>query len=203
MFVHATRCGAPEDHIRLASASSRTALLSGIQLVVALRHLSAMFRETVTLLLHANRRSPAYRSAIPRRHVVQSPSIRFSTVEKRHSAARQRCGTAEFPEITRSANDLSTEIQRQTKNGTGQKNTGKRGTAGRSSALPTTHPGLAVARKTKADFVCGRQTSVAFEPFREGAVDVAHTNRRASAGRAHFRQECGAGPPATISFSVS
>ena len=40
-----------------------------------------------TLLLCANRRSPVYRSAIPRRRVVQSPSI-VSAVKKRPSAAR-------------------------------------------------------------------------------------------------------------------
>ena len=65
----------------------------GVQLVAALRHLSASSSGSRHLLLRANRRSPAFRPAIPRRHVVSEPQHRFASVKKRHSAARQRCGT--------------------------------------------------------------------------------------------------------------
>ena len=132
VFEHGKiRRGVPKDHIRLASASSRATLLSGIQLVAAHRDLSTMVREVATILLRANRRSPAFRSAIPRRHVVQTPNIRFPAVEKRPSAARQRCGTAEFPEITRSAHDAFGRDSETNKRRHGPRNAGKRCTASR------------------------------------------------------------------------
>ena len=82
MFEHAKNDAAsPVINLRPASTSSGATLISGIQLVAAHRHLSATFCEANSLLLRANRRSPAFRPAMPRRHVVQTPSIVFYSHE--------------------------------------------------------------------------------------------------------------------------
>ena len=112
--------GVPQ-HDSTTSASSRATLLSGSP---ARKWPFGIFRPRSArprhLLLRANRRSPAFRSAIPRRHVVQSPSIAFP---RSRSVIRQLAGDVgppNSPEIKCSTHDLSTEIQRQTKDDTGQ-----------------------------------------------------------------------------------
>ena len=63
---------------------------AGLQLVAPHRHLSATFRDAATLLNHANRRSPVYRSAAPSASRNSEVQHRFSAVKKRRWVARQR-----------------------------------------------------------------------------------------------------------------